>query len=649
MVHSRRSDVALKGAAARIAYALLFCAVLPGLLVLWARSTADIITLPAYGNTALGVALCGTGLTLLAGGMAALWTRGGGLPMNAFPPPRLVASGIYRLVPHPIYVGFSMACFGAAMAARSASGLWLVSPVVALACAALVWGYEIPDLERRFGPEALKQLRRLPVSVETRPDALDALRFYLLAVIPWAALYEIGATLGVPSHAINTAFRWEARLPIWPWAELLYASVYLSVLAVPILVRTRRDLRELMIRLWISMAVIFPVYFCVPTFTPWRDLAGRSITIRLLMVERAIDMPAEALPSYHVVWAILMGEAMAASRRIKWPFRVWAALVSMSCVMTGAHAIADVIAGFVAAIALLHYREIWCGMRSLTERIANSWREWRFGPVRIINHGFYAGAATFAGLAIAGWLVGPRHAPIVAATGLAGLVGAGLWAQWVEGSPRLLRPFGYYGGVFSVMAVSAAGPLFGTDPWMMLAAYSVAGPWIQAIGRLRCLVQGCCHGRVAEPAIGIRYVHPRSRVCRLAELRDVPVHATPLYSILWNVLIALVMVRLWVTASPWSLIGGVYLVLTGIGRFSEEAWRGEPQTAVLAGLRLYQWIAIGTVLAGAAITATVRSGSAGPPEFAPVELAIAAILGVLAALALGVDLPESNRRFARLA
>jgi prolipoprotein diacylglyceryltransferase len=168
------------------------------------------------------------------------------------------------------------------------------------------------------------------------------------------------------------------------------------------------------------------------------------------------------------------------------------------------------------------------------------------------------------------------------------------------------------------------------------------------MGRLRCLVQGCCHGRPATPDIGIRYVHARSRVCRLADLKGVPLHPTPLYSILWNVVIAMVMTRLWVVHAELSLIGGLYLILTGIGRFCEEGYRGEPQTAILAGLRLYQWIAIGTVLFGAAITALARGGPAPAAHFSWLVLAIATGFGMVSTLLLGVDAPESGRRFARL-
>jgi prolipoprotein diacylglyceryltransferase len=247
-------------------------------------------------------------------------------------------------------------------------------------------------------------------------------------------------------------------------------------------------------------------------------------------------------------------------------------------------------------------------------------------------------------VAIAGALAGPEHTGSLVVTAVAALAGAGLWAQFVEGSPRLLRPFGFYGGLFGVMAAS----LLSSAPMLIMAAYCAGAPWLQAMGRLRCLVQGCCHGRPVRPDVGIRYYHPRSRVCRLADLKGVPLHPTPLYSILWNVGIAMVMTRLWIVHAPLGLIGGLYLILTGIGRFCEEGYRGEPQTPVLAGLRLYQWIAIATVCGGAAFTALGSRTAAPAARFSWTVLAVAVVFGVVSTFLLGIDAPESNRRFARL-
>jgi prolipoprotein diacylglyceryltransferase len=119
---------------------------------------------------------------------------------------------------------------------------------------------------------------------------------------------------------------------------------------------------------------------------------------------------------------------------------------------------------------------------------------------------------------------------------------------------------------------------------------------MQAIGRLRCLVNGCGHGSAAPRELGIRITHVRSRVTRLAKLSDVPIHPTQLYSILSNIFLGLVLLRLWHSGCPLSLICGVYGIGNGVSRFVEEAYRGEPQTLIVRGLHLYQWIAMGSVV-----------------------------------------------------
>jgi prolipoprotein diacylglyceryltransferase len=203
--------------------------------------------------------------------------------------------------------------------------------------------------------------------------------------------------------------------------------------------------------------------------------------------------------------------------------------------------------------------------------------------------------------------------------------------------------------VLGICLAAFAGPLFGTPVWLLLGGYAVAAPYVQAMGRLRCLVQGCCHGSETTPEVGIRYHHPRSRVCRLAHLEGVPLHATQLYSILWNGVTMVVVGRLWSLHAALHLIGGVYMVLNGLGRFVEEAYRGEPQTPILARLRLYQWIALGQILAGALVTGLGSSGPAPSPLLNGVSVAAAAVFGVVTWFAMGVDFPESNRRFSRLA
>ena len=632
----------------KLLYGALFAVGLPALLVLWAAATEERVGLRPLRSIPVGAALAAAGLALMGAGALALRRFGGGLPMNAYPPPEYVTRGIYRVLPHPIYVGFALGVAGISIGAGSASGLWLVTPLVVLGEAALVLGYERLDLARRFPGRLVKAAIHVPDGTDGRPALSDRLSVLFTVLLPWLLLYEAIVFLGAPPDARPAYLGFEYGWRVVEWTEWLYASIYPAVVLAPFVAATRRDLRSFAIRGWTAMAAIFPLFLAIPFVAPPRPFAPSSLAGRLLEFERGLDAAVAAFPSFHVAWAFISAGVFAArwkkGKAVAW---IWAFLVSIACVTTGMHALRDVLAGLAVALLAFRIDRVWESVRRLAERAANSWREWDLGGVRVINHGAWAGAGVFLGLLLVGLLTpGAYEGPTLLAAA-SSLVLAALWAQLIEGSPALLRPYGYYGGLLGVLAGCAAATALGYDGWRLLGGFGVAGPVIQAWGRVRCLVQGCCHGAPAPEWLGIRYAHPRSRVVRLAKLGGVPVHPTPLYSILWNGAIFLTLVRLVSLGAALSLIAGLYLVLNGLGRFVEEAYRGEPQTPVPGGLRLYQWTAIGSVLLGAVLT-SFPSPAAAWGSLDGGAVALAAVFGFFTTLALGVDFPRSNRRFARL-
>lgn len=632
---------------AKALYGFLFVAALPAALVAWALATRNVICIATPHTLIGGTVLAVTGMAIMVLGMWSLWTYGGGLPMNVFPPPRFVSRGIYAIIPHPIYGGFVLLCGGVAIYFGSGSGFWLVTPSVALACAALVLGYEQPDLRQRFGAKALSTGSM--VNPAAPPSFLFRLRVSIRVLLPWLAGYGMIWLLGRPGNAVATYMPFEQHIPVFAWTEVFYASTYLVVILAPFFLQTNDDLHRFALRGVTAMALIFPLYLLLPVFVPPRSFESTTVIGNLLLWEHTSYSGAAAFPSFHVVWALIAASVLGDGKR--WPgvfWWTWAVLVSISCVTTGMHSALDVLAGVGAFLLVVNMGEIWKAILGWAEGIANSWRELRLGSARVINHGGYAAVASFVGVVIICALLPAGMELVAASIFLCASIGAALWAQWVEGSPALLRPLGFYGGMLGAMIGAMPVMFLGVNMWVALAAICVAAPWIQGIGRLRCLVQGCCHGRATESAAGIIYSHPRSRVCRLAHLKGIPVHATPVYSILWNAMIGLLLLRLVSLHCSSTLIGGIYLLLSGTGRFVEEAYRGEPQTKILYGLRSYQWIAALTAVSGAVVTTVNAAPMSQGFHFRFPAVLLAAGCGAVAWFVTGVDFPESSRRFARL-
>jgi phosphatidylglycerol:prolipoprotein diacylglycerol transferase len=201
------------------------------------------------------------------------------------------------------------------------------------------------------------------------------------------------------------------------------------------------------------------------------------------------------------------------------------------------------------------------------------------------------------------------------------LVGAKLLLVIVE-LPRYLRdPASLIGvvragGVFLggfVAAVIAAVVLLRRYKLKALPTFDVISPSLalgHSIGRIGCLMAGCCWGAACDLPWAITYTDPIAAE-RLGTPLHVAVHPFPVYSVLFNLGLYLVLAGLFKRPHLEGSVFGTYLVLYGLGRFLLEWTRGDAVRGfVLHGfLSTSQMISLGLIIAGAGLHIWIRRRS----------------------------------------
>ena len=135
-----------------LGYILVFWGVLPGILVILAALGERVLGpgLPMPDLVPMGLTLAGVSGVLLALSIVQYTRATGNLPISAFPPQRLIRSGVFGLWRHPIYLFFIL-FFGGFSVVFWPTGAVLAA-VPALVLMTFVYArLEEYGLERRFG------------------------------------------------------------------------------------------------------------------------------------------------------------------------------------------------------------------------------------------------------------------------------------------------------------------------------------------------------------------------------------------------------------------------------------------------------------------------------------------------------------------
>lgn len=230
----------------KLLYGSVFVLILPVILLFWAFVLDRSIDWQVPSLPILAAGSIIGGMVILLIGMLDLTRFGKGLPMNAYPPQKFVTQGMYSLFSHPIYLGAVFLSAGTALWFQSSSGLYIITPILALMTLSLVYGYERPDMEKRFGSviHQYSPLFSLPLSSEHKAQWLKKIAMCLRIFFPWA-LVGYFVDYAHCTRTCNGAFLGLMTTQPWHnWLSIVWVIPYLYLVVVLLVARTEKRLLQ---------------------------------------------------------------------------------------------------------------------------------------------------------------------------------------------------------------------------------------------------------------------------------------------------------------------------------------------------------------------------------------------------------------------
>jgi membrane-associated phospholipid phosphatase len=172
------------------------------------------------------------------------------------------------------------------------------------------------------------------------------------AFVSLAPMYVVIAMLTRERATYTPYLPLDRAIALEPAWMLVYGSLYVFILILPVLVVRQRDLfRQALKAYLLVMTAGYVGFLLYPTSAPRpADVGGDGFAAWAVRVAYAIDPPYNCFPSLHVAYSYVSAFACyRVHRGVGIAAAAWAALIGVSTLYTKQHYVVDVIAGALAA------------------------------------------------------------------------------------------------------------------------------------------------------------------------------------------------------------------------------------------------------------------------------------------------------------
>ena len=173
----------------------------------------------------------------------------------------------------------------------------------------------------------------------------------------WFALVFYGCDLASAHRQLRVRVHFDAELsiPFVPAMTVVYSSLYLLFLAVPFVLRTRREIRAAVATMAVAIGIGAAGFLLLPAQVAFAPVEEETLGRweGLYRLADRLNLTYNLVPSLHVALTVICS-AILARRAAPWgkvALWTWAGAVAASTVLTHQHHVVDVATGWLLAIA----------------------------------------------------------------------------------------------------------------------------------------------------------------------------------------------------------------------------------------------------------------------------------------------------------
>jgi membrane-associated phospholipid phosphatase len=181
----------------------------------------------------------------------------------------------------------------------------------------------------------------------------------LIDLLFFAVYFGADYVTGMRAWHVRLYLAQELAIPLWPWMVIVYDSLYVVLLIVPFVVRTRDAVRDMAFAMTAAIVAAGAMFLLIPAQLGFPPPAVAGPFRAMFEASDRLNLDYNLVPSLHVAFTVICIHFYRRnkSRTVQIALAIWGAALVASTLLTHQHHVLDAIAGAALAWGVIRLRD----------------------------------------------------------------------------------------------------------------------------------------------------------------------------------------------------------------------------------------------------------------------------------------------------